>query len=113
MSHRVNRAYWTRTHYSKDERTVFSYREGLLADDRFQQLVQGDGLARVETLYQRAVNFHEEKVVVTISLACDQNEQSINKAAELGFYKALELVDDNYSILMDRANQIAQQGQSG
>ncbi len=100
---KVGRAYWTRTHYSKDERHVFSYREGILPDDKFQELVHGDGLARVETLYQRAINFHEEKVVVTISLACDQNEATINRAAELGFYKALELVDDNYSILMDRA----------
>lgn len=81
-----------------------------MEDDKFQQLVQGDGLARVETLYSRAVNFHEEKVTVTISLSCDQNEPAINKAAELGFYKALELVDDNYSILMDRANETAQKG---
>lgn len=81
-----------------------------MADDKFQELVQGDGLARVETLYSRAVNFHEEKVTVTISLACDQNESTINKAAELGFYKALELVDDNFSILMDRANNAVPQG---
>jgi hypothetical protein len=81
-----------------------------LTDDKFQTLVQGDGLARVETLYQRAVNHHEEKVVVTISVACDQNEASINAAAEATFRKALELVDDNYSILLDNAEKAARIG---
>lgn len=73
-------------------------------DDQFQGLVQGDGLARIETTYQRAVNFHEEKVVVTLSVACDQNEATINRAAELTFRKTLELVDDNYSLLQEAAN---------
>ena len=80
-----------------------------MADDKFQALVQGDGLARVETLYQRAVAFHEEKITVTVSLACDQNEMAINRAGELGMKKALELVDDGYSLLLDEA-QKAQAG---
>ncbi len=98
----MNLAKWTRHHVKKNE-TVITYREGFLADDKFQGLIQGDGLARVETLYQRAVNHHEEKVVVTVSVACDQNEAAINAAGEATFRKALELVDDNYSLLMDRA----------
>lgn len=102
----MNRYTWTRHHVTKDER-VISYREGIVADDKFQSLVQSDGLARVDTLYQRAVNHHEEKVVVTISVACDQNEPMINRAGELTFRKALELVDDNYSLLMDNAEAAA------
>ncbi len=107
----MNRAFWNRTHYNHKTQQVFSYSEGSLEDDKFQQLVQGDGLARVKSLYQRAVAFHDEKIVVEVVVACDQNEAAINRAGELTFKKALELVDDGYALLVERAD--AQQGQRG
>lgn len=91
---------------SRDEgRDGFILKEYDHMDDLFQQLVQGDGLARVSTTYQRAMRFGEEKVVVTITCACDQNEASINRAGELLFRKAVELVDENYGLLAESANQ--------
>lgn len=108
----LNRAAWNRTIYKKDGKTVLQYVEGYLADDNFQTLVQGDGLARVKTLYQRAVAFHDEKIVVEISVACDQNEAMINRAGELTMKKAFELVQDGYGFLMDQAEQAANQGQN-
>lgn len=108
----MNRAYWNRTIHKDDGRTVIEYKEGYLADDNFQALVQGDGLARVKTHYQRAVAFHEEKIVVEIEVACDQNEAAINRAGELTMKKAYELVQDGYGYLMDQAEQAAaKQGQ--
>lgn len=83
-------------------------REGYIMDEKFQALVQGDGLARVSTTYQRALKYGEEKVVVTISVACDQNEPQINKAGELSFLKALELTDDNFSLLEAAAKDLAE-----
>jgi hypothetical protein len=104
----VNRAYWNRTIHKDDGKTVISYTEGYLADDNFQTLVQGDGLARVKTLYQRAVAFHEEKITVEVEVACDQNEQAINRAGELTMKKAFELVQDGYGVLADQAEAAAQ-----
>lgn len=104
----MNRAAWNRTIYKKDGTTVIRYEEGYLADDNFQNLVQGDGLARVKTLYQRAVSFHEEKITVEVEVACDQNEQAINRAGELTMKKAYELVQDGYGYLAEQAEAAAQ-----
>jgi hypothetical protein len=81
-------------------------REEYIMSDAFQGLVQADGLARVSTTYQRALKYGEEKVVVTITVACDQNEAQINEAGKLTFLKALELTDDNFHLL-DEASKAA------
>lgn len=73
-------------------------KEGYLGD-KFQDLVQGDGLSRISTTYQRQLKYGEEKVVVTLSVACDQNEQTINEAGKLTFLKSLELTDDDFGLL--------------
>ena len=85
-------------------------REEYIMSDKFQGLVQADGLAKISTTYQRALKYGEEKVVVTVTVSCDQNEPQINKAGELTFLKALELTDDNFSLLEkaaeDEANKV-------
>ena len=70
-----------------------------MADDKFQALMVGDGLARVTTTYGRGLPYGEEKVSVTVTIACDQNEATINKAGEVTFLKALELVGDGMGLL--------------
>jgi len=75
--------------------------------DKFQGLVQADGLAKVSTTYQRALKYGEEKVVVTVTVACDQNEPQINEAGKWTFLKAMELTDDNFSLLEKAAEEAA------
>lgn len=84
--------------------------EGYIVEDAFQQLVQGDGLSRIATTYQRQMRYGEERVVVTLTCACDQNEPTINRAGELTFRKALELVDNNYGLLLEMAEKEAAKG---
>lgn len=76
-----------------------------MADDKFQALIAGDGLAKVSTSYAQGLPYGEEKVSVMISVSCDQNEAAINKAGEFTFMKALELVNDGWGVL----NQIKDQ----
>lgn len=76
-----------------------------MADDKFQELMVGDGLARVSTTYGRGLSYGEEKVSVTVTIACDQNEATINKAGEVTFMKALELTGDGWSVLEQLAQK--------
>lgn len=76
--------------------------------DPFQQVL-GNGLARVSTTYQRAMKYGEEKVVVTISCACNQDEATINATAALAFNKAAWLTDWAYGMLLQNAQQQPQQ----
>lgn len=68
--------------------------------DKFNELASGDGLARVSMTYTRAVEFSVEKISTMVSLTCDQNETTINKAGELAFLKVMELTDDGFGMLM-------------
>lgn len=84
---------------------LLRYKEIDIMDDVFQQLAGNDALARISTTYQRSLKFGEEKIIVTVSCACDQNEGTINKAGELTFRKALELTDDNFGLLAEEAER--------
>lgn len=99
----MNRAHWSLT--VEKNKQVVHHDEGDMADDKFQALMVGDGLARVTTTYGRGLPYGEEKVNVTVTVACDQNEATINKAGEVTFMKALELAGDNWSILEQLAQK--------
>jgi len=53
--------------------------------------------ARVAIGLSESLDFGSMKVSVTVSLACDQREAVINKAGELAFAKALELLRDSWA----------------
>ena len=101
----MNRVHYSLVLLPKGGGDALFLKEGYIVDDKFQALVQGDGLARISTTYQRQMKFAEEKVMVTITCACDQNESTLDRAGELTFRKALELVDSNYGLLMEMAQQ--------
>jgi hypothetical protein len=85
------------------------YKEIDIMEDVFQQLACNDALSHVSTTYQRALKYGEEKIVVTVSCACDQNEATIDRAGELTFRKALELTDNNFGLLMEEAERQSKQ----
>jgi hypothetical protein len=53
--------------------------------------------AKVAISLSESLDFGAMKVSATVSLACDQNEPTINKAGELAFSKALELLRDSWA----------------
>src|SRR5262245_34872870 len=73
----------------------------LKGDDRFEALWRKRDVepARVSISVSEGMDYGALKVSATVSVSCDQNEETINKAGELGFYKALELVRDGWSEL--------------
>lgn len=75
---------------------------GELSDDKFRMLLTNGShspTARVNVGYSEATEFGANKVSASVTLECDQTEASINKAAELAYYKAREIVDDGWSLL--------------
>lgn len=75
-------------------------KSGQLNDDKFKALITSteSTLARVSISVGESMNYGALKVSSTVTLNCDQNEVCINKAGELAFYKALELMQDGFSI---------------
>lgn len=84
---------------TKDKKIIAS-KAGQLTDDKFAALVTDPAAktARVSISVGEALDYGALKVSATVSLDCDQNEPTINKAGELAFYKALELMKDGFSI---------------
>lgn len=74
---------------------------GQITDDKFEALWTNRNVdpARVAVGTAEGMDFGQLKVSVTVSVACDQNEKAINKAGELAFYKAVELMRDGWSEL--------------
>lgn len=81
--------------------------QGNLTSDEFVKLWSpGPGVsprgvphARVSFSYTLGVDFGTEKVAATVTLDCDQTEPIIDRAGELAFTKAVELVNDAWSEL--------------
>lgn len=55
--------------------------------------------ARVSMTVAEGMDYGAMRVSATVTLACDQDEPTINKAGELAFYKALELIRDGWKEL--------------
>lgn len=74
---------------------------GQLRDDKFNALWKRRDVepARVALNVGESMEFGAMKVSATVSVSCDQDEESINKAGELAFHKALEFVRDGWSHL--------------
>ena len=90
---------WSRdTKGSKGEKSEAGQLKG---DDKFEALWKKRDVdpARVAITVAEGMDYGSLKVSATVSVACDQNEPSINKAGELAFYKALELVRDGWGEL--------------
>ncbi len=73
----------------------------LRGEDKFDALWKNRNAepSRVAITVSEGMDYGSRKVSATVSLACDQNETTINKAGELAFYKALELVRDGWEEL--------------
>ena len=73
----------------------------LKGDDKFEALWKKRDVepARVAITVSEGMDYGALKVSATVSVSCDQNEPTINKAGEVAFYKALELVRDGWAEL--------------
>ena len=76
---------------------------GQLTEDKFRTLVSDltGVLSRVAVNVGESMDYGALKVGATVTLTCDQNEPMINKAGELAFYKALEIMKDGYKELTE------------
>lgn len=74
---------------------------GVLPLDPFASLWSDKQLepAKIAMSVSHSEDFGNIKVSATVSLACDQNESTINKAGELAFRKAFELMEDGWKEL--------------
>lgn len=59
--------------------------------------------ASVSMTVGRSFNYGEVKVTAHVTLQCDQNKATIDKAAEMAFQKAVEYVNDGLSLLEPHA----------
>jgi hypothetical protein len=86
---------YTRVREGKDGRHAEA---GQIVGDPYSKLVSKSTTepAKVAIGLSESLDFGSMKVSVTVSLACDQNELTINKAGELAFNKALELLRDSW-----------------
>jgi hypothetical protein len=75
-------------------------RSGQLTDDKFRQLVSNPNglIARVNMGVSESLEYGALKVSASVTLACDQTEEAINRAGELAFNKSVELMRDGFSI---------------
>ncbi len=89
---------------SKGERSDAGQIKG---DDKFDALWKNRNVepARVSISVSEGMDYGALKVSATVSVSCDQNEQTINKAGELAFYKAVELMRDGWGELNGAAKE--------
>ena len=75
------------------------------ATDKFRSLRvrANDPPARVAITVGQAQDYGAMKVSATVSLECDQDEGMINKAGEIAFFKAVELLGDGWKLLVEDA----------
>ncbi len=74
---------------------------GQLVEDKFASLWKNRTIepAKVAIGVSESMEYGAYKVSATVSVACDQNELTIDKAGTAAFYKALEFVRDGFSEL--------------
>jgi hypothetical protein len=77
-------------------------KNGVLATDEYNALWLDKSTqpATVSMSVGRSTEFGVVRVSASVALQCDQTEGSINRAGELAFNKACELVNDGWSILV-------------
>lgn len=94
----------TKSNWARDMRSSKGERSDagqLKGDDKFEALWKKRDVepARVAISVSEGMDYGALKVSATVSVSCDQDEKTIDKAGELAFYKALELVRDGWSEL--------------
>lgn len=67
--------------------------------DPFPKVAKHDQAAKVTISLGRSLPYGEVKVSASVTVTCDQNEVTINRAGEIAFLKAKELVEDCFSHL--------------
>ena len=74
---------------------------GQIVEDAFAALWKKRTIepAKVAMSVSESIEYGAYKVSATVSVACDQNEPTIDRAGTLAFYKALEFVRDGFSEL--------------
>lgn len=79
---------------------------GQLVEDKFTKLWSNRKVeaARVAVSVSEGLDYGALKVSATVSLSCDQDEKTIDKAGEMAFYKALELVRGGFGVLNNTSN---------
>jgi hypothetical protein len=84
----------------------------VLKDDQFARLAT-PGATHSNVGFQVGTqhNFGEFKILAVVSLACDQNEATLDRAAELALLKAMEYAREGFKILAGEA--VATQGTTG
>lgn len=84
---------------------------GQLTGDRYSALwsKKDQQPARVSMGVSQSAEFGSIKVSANVSLACDQTEASINKAGELAYLKAYELMTDGWNELCADLQEAADQ----
>ena len=73
--------------------------------EKFEGLKLGDGAARVSVTTGYSHDYGSIKCSVNISLACDQNEATIDRAADMALDKAAQLADIGMTQLLDEATR--------
>ena len=77
--------------------------EGVLKEGKYQRLWRDRVVppANVTMSVGRSTEFGAVRVQASVTLHCDQCEKSVNKAGELAFNKACELLNDGWSLLVE------------
>lgn len=84
----------------KNKTGVQTTHRPLLGDEYTKLATPGTAQhARVSVSYTSGIDYGAEKVTATVTLNCDQTEPVINRAGELAFVKAVELVTDAWHVL--------------
>lgn len=84
---------------------IIAHKEGTV--DKFVQLVEAPegspyrAAAHVSGQYGTQYNFGQYKLSFSISVVCDQNAAMIDKAAELIFYKAIDLTEEGMKMILE------------
>ena len=89
-----------------------STKTGVLKDDKYDEIWSDKSQtpARVSMTVGSSIEYGYIKVSATVTLACDQNEKMIDRAGELGFYKAMELAEDALREAVARQEQLEKKG---
>lgn len=78
-------------------------KSGTLAEDQFAALYDPSATehARVAMSVSQSAEYGQLKVTATVSLLCNQTAATLDKAGELAFYKARELMVDGWNVMCE------------
>jgi hypothetical protein len=72
----------------------------------YASLLTGRGpRATVSMTVGRSLEYGSVKVTANVSLQCDQDEHTINRAGEMAFRKACEFMNDGFSIVEEEIRE--------